>query len=273
MAERKKIEMSKPKNRYSAIIEEIFSQKYKKGKREILFEREDINRVAQKLGIPLPKNIGDIIYSFRYRVEMPKSISSTAPKDHEWLILPRGTSQYAFVVRKIIRIVPNESLAETKVPDATPGIISRYALNDEQALLAIIRYNRLIDIFSGITCYSLQSHLRTTVAGIGQIETDEVYIGVNKQGVQFVFPVQAKSGKDKIGIVQIEQDLAMCKAKFPQLICIPIAAQFIDPQVIAMFQFEQEKSEVKISYEKHYRLVSPEELSDEDLVQYQKRNK
>jgi hypothetical protein len=54
-------------------------------------------------------------------------------------------------------------LAETKVPDSTPGLISLYALNDEQALLARLRYNRLIDIFTGISCYSLQSHLRTAL--------------------------------------------------------------------------------------------------------------
>jgi hypothetical protein len=31
-------------------------------------------------------------------------------------------------------IVPSPILAETKVPDATPGLIAMYALNDEQAL-------------------------------------------------------------------------------------------------------------------------------------------
>ena len=54
-------------------------------------------------------------------------------------------------------------------------------MNDEQALLAKIRYNRLIDIFTGITCYSLQNHLRTTVPNIGQVEIDEIYIGIDKR--------------------------------------------------------------------------------------------
>lgn len=89
-----------------------------------------------------------------------------------------------------------------KVPDATPGIIAKYALNDEQALLAKVRYNRLLDIFTGVTCYSLQNHLRTTVPNMGQIETDELYVGVDKRGVHYVLPVQAKGGKDKLGIVQ-----------------------------------------------------------------------
>ena len=49
-----------------------------------------------------------------------------------------------------------------------------YQMN-EQELLAIVRYNRLIDIFLGITCYSLQNHLQTTITGIGQVETNEIY--------------------------------------------------------------------------------------------------
>jgi hypothetical protein len=73
-------------------------------------------------------------------------------------------------------------MAETKVPDSTPGVIAMYALSDEQALLAKLRYNRLIDIFTGVACYSLQSHLRTSVRTLGQVETDEIYIGLDKRG-------------------------------------------------------------------------------------------
>ena len=50
-------------------------------------------------------------------------------------------------------------------PDSTPGVIS-YALSDEQSLLATVRYNRLIDVFTGLTCYSLQNHLRTSQTGL-----------------------------------------------------------------------------------------------------------
>lgn len=95
-------------------------------------------------------------------------------------------------------------------PIHKPGLRS---VSDEQALLAKLRYNRLVDIFTGVACYSLQSHLRTHVSGIGQVETDEIYIGVDRRGVHYVFPIQAKGGKDRIGVVQIEQDFAMCAAK------------------------------------------------------------
>ncbi len=164
-------------------------------------------------------------------------------------------------------------LAETKIPDSTPGVIERYALNDEQGLLAKLRYNRLIDIFLGMGCYSLQNHLRTTVPGMGQIETDEIYIGLDKQGLHYVIPIQAKGGKDKLGTVQLEQDVAMCRHKFPNLICIPIAAQFMENDLIALFAFEYSDIGISIQSEKHYRLVETDELSEEEIRGYGKRVK
>jgi hypothetical protein len=212
------------KNRYSQIIEAIFSKYFRKGAKEILFERADIVRASQKLRIKLPKNLGDVLYSFRYRTPLPDGIVGKAPKGFEWIIRPAGRGRYKFVLATQSAILPSKILAETKIPDATPGVISRYKLNDEQALLAKLRYNRLIDIFTGLTCYSLQNHLRTAVPNIGQVETDEIYIGIDKRGVHYVIPVQAKGGSDRIGIVQIEQDFAVCQSKFPGLLCRLIAA-------------------------------------------------
>ena len=169
-------------------------------------------------------------------------------------------------------ISPREHLARTKIPDATPGIIDRYALSDEQALLAKLRYNRLIDIFTGLTCYSLQSHLRTSVKGLGQVETDEVYVGIDRGGVHYILPVQAKGAAERIGIVQIEQDFAVCAAKFPNLIPVPLAAQFLDADVIALFAFERTAGEVAITVEKHYALVPQESLTDEELRSYAGRS-
>ncbi|NTV67196.1 MAG: endonuclease [Chlorobaculum sp.] len=263
--------MAKANNRYSAIIENIFNQNYRKGDTDVPFEREDLVLTANRLGIKLPKNLGDIVYSFRYRAMLPDSITSIAPEGLEWVIRPTGQSKYKFSLTAISRIIPNLLLAETKIPDATPGIIEKYAFNDEQSLLAKLRYNRLIDIFTGITCYSLQNHLRTTVPDIGQVETDEIYVGIDKHGAQYVIPVQAKGGTDKLGIVQIEQDFALCSSKFPMLVCRPIAAQIMEDNLLALFSFEMSEKGISISDEKHYRLVFPDQMTEEDLANYRKR--
>lgn len=263
--------MAKP-NRYAQIIESIFFNSYKKGTKEIAFARIELEAVATVLGIHLPKNLGDLLYSFRYRATLPESITATAPKGYEWIIRPAGRALYKFVLTKQVHFIPSDNLVETKIPDATPGIIARYATTDEQGLLAQIRYNRLIDIFTGLTCYSLQNHLRTTVPNIGQVETDEIYIGLDKRGAHYVLPVQAKGGTDKLGVVQIEQDFAVCEAKFPGLICKPIAAQFMENDVVALFEFEQTNEGVGIVSEKHYRLVKPDELSNAEIEKYRLRS-
>ncbi len=263
--------MEKASNRYAKLIARIFLDHYIKGGREVIFQREDLVHTAKKLGVRLPKNLGDIIYSFRYRTTLPESIRKHAPDGLEWIIRPIGQAKYKFSLTAMSRIRPKTCLAETKIPDATPGIIVKYAFNDEQGLLAKLRYNRLIDIFSGVTCYSLQNHLRTTVPDMGQVETDEMYVGIDKRGVQYVFPVQAKGGTDQLGIVQIEQDFALCATKFPQLICCPVAAQFLEDNLIALFAFEQGDEGIVINDEKHYRLVSPEHMTEKDLTRYRKR--
>lgn len=258
-------------NRYSLIIEDIFFKHYRKDENEITFSRSEIIATAKKLKIKLPLNLGDIIYSFRYRTPLPEKIINTASKNLEWIIRPAGRAKYKFILTKQSFITPSEHLAETKILNATPGLIARYALGDEQGLLARVRYNRLIDIFTGLTCYSLQNHLRTTVPEMGQVETDELYIAVDKRGVHYVIPVQAKGGNDRLSIVQILQDYALCESKFPLLLCKPIAAQFKKNGAIVLFEFEKAEDQIKIVSEKHYRLVEPSELSKEELEKYNTR--
>ena len=262
--------MSKP-NSYTSIIEEVFESKFKTGMTEVGFERSDITAAAKRRGIRVPSNIGDVVYSARYRGSLPKSVQATATTGLEWIIRGKGPGRYSFVLSQPIRLVPSEQLETTKIPDATPGIVAMHALTDEQALLALVRYNRLIDIFTGITCYSLQNHLRTAVHGIGQVETDELYVGVDTKGCQYVIPVQAKGGRDELNIVQIEQDIALCERKFKNLVCQPVAAQFMDDNVIALFAFEKKEREVKVLLERHYKLVNANELTPKDLAAYRQR--
>jgi hypothetical protein len=262
-------------NRYKRLLEHVFFDKefgnYKTGNREVKFAREDIESAAKALSVKLPKNLGDLIYSFRYRSSLPEKIRKTQPKGSEWIIEGDGRARYKFQLVKINRIVPNKSLAVIKVPEATPEIIAAYALNDEQALLAKVRYNRLIDIFLGVTAYSLQNHMRTTVKGVGQIEIDEVYVAIDRRGIQYVVPVQAKGGSDQLSVVQTKQDLACCAEKFPQLVCRSVSAQFMDDDRIAMFELGVQTERVVVLEERHYLLVPSRDISAEELNTYQTR--
>ncbi|MCX6618862.1 MAG: endonuclease [Acidobacteria bacterium] len=257
-------------NRYESLVEHIFVARYKSGMTAVPFRRDDLTKAAKTLRIDLPKNLGDVIYSMRYRTGLPKAITKTQPPGKEWVIEGQGRSQYAFRLVAISQIVPNPQMAAIKIPDATPEIVVAYALSDEQALLAKVRYNRLLDIFLGVAAYSLQNHLRTTVDGLGQVEIDEIYVAIDKRGRQYVIPVQAKGGNDRLSTVQTKQDIACCAEKFPQLICRAISAQFIETDLIALFELGVSGEEIRIIEERHYKLVPADQISKDDLRGYDK---
>ena len=255
-------------NRYYALIEKVFADRYRKGDVIVEFARAELETAAVELGIALPKNLGDVIYSLRYRTRLPRAIASTQQKGLEWSIKGIGRSRYAFCLLPKIDLSPNAALAATKIPDATPELVAAHALSDEQALLAKIRYNRILDLFLGLVTYSLQSHLRTTIKSIGQIEVDELYVGVDHCGRQFVIPVQAKGGKDRLHAVQTEQDIALCRERFPGLICRPISAQFMENGCMALFELIEQEGTIKILDERHYVLVPASEITASDLAIY-----
>lgn len=255
-------------NRYKALIEKVFFDRLEEGAVRVEFDRNDLQEAAKKLGIALPKNLGDIVYSTRYRSPMPESILATQPEGKEWIIEGAGRAKYVFVLVGLNRIIPREDLVTVLIPDATPEIIRAYALDDEQALLAIVRYNRLIDTFLSLTTYSLQNHLRTTVKGIGQIEIDELYFGVDKYGCHYAIPVQAKGGTDHISVVQTKQDISWCAQRYPGMRCKAISAQFMSNERVAMFELIVQNDEARVVEERHYKLVPVVELDLEAIRNY-----
>lgn len=78
---------------------------------------------------------------------------------------------------------------------------------------------------------------------------------------------ESKAGNDQLGVVQTKQDIGYCNQKFPQL-SRSISAQFMDSNLIAMFELAIEESEVKIVQEKHYKLVPAHHISTVDLQNY-----
>lgn len=260
------------RGRYERIIEKVFFDHYAPGDEQVAFGRRELDCAADALGIDRVNNPPDMIYSFRYRTALPASVLQTAQSGHTWVIRAAGKGRYVFTHVREMRLAPNPHLVATKIPDATPGVVDLYALGDEQALLAKLRYNRLLDVFTGLTCYSLQNHLRTTVGG-SQIEVDEIYIGLDAGGVHYVLPVEAKGESETLGRIQFEQGLDLCREKFPLLIPRLIGSQFTTDGIIALFELEETEEGLGIVTERHYRLVAPEELSEDELRRYRRRLK
>jgi len=261
------------------IIETIFLEQFSPDSQEVSFTRDDLVAAAKALGVPRPKNLGDIVYSLRYRVPLPEAVRRQAPPGREWAIFPGGNAVYSLRTVPFNLIEPRQGLRAIRLPDSTPGVISRYALTDEQALLARVRYNRLLDVFTGLACYHLQSHLRTSVTiansidgtlSSSQVETDDLYVGLDKHGAHHILPVQAKGGSDALSVIQIWQDFRVAEQKFADLIARPIAAQFMADDVIALFEFEEGNDEITILREHHYHLIPPDELVPDELAAYRR---
>lgn len=167
-----------------------------------------------------------------------------------------------------IDIQPSECRFEIVVRDATPLRFARSALTDTQYIRAKVRHNRLIDLFFGAVAHPIRTGPHVVLHDVGQIETDEIYVAVRNTGQQFVIPIQAKVGSDQIGTVQIEQDLALCRDKFPTLTPRLVAVQFkkdATGEVIVMFELVLANDEIKVLDEKHYRLVPADQISSDDL--------
>lgn len=257
-------------SKYDKVIERVFLKNHDDNAVRVSFDRDELAQACDDLKISRIKNLGDIPYSYRFRKELPNSIKDKCQNNSEWIIIGTGIGSYEFRLASPGKIKPTTNRQRIKVPDATPEIVKRYAPGtDEQALLTKVRYNRLIDLFTGLTCYSIQNHLRTTIKNIGQIEIDEVYLGINKKGAHFVIPCQAKSPGDRFGIVQVMQDIEFCKARYPNAICKPIALQFLSENDVAILELAVEENNdifhLSVVDERHYTLVGRDEITDNEI--------
>lgn len=72
--------------KYDDIINGIFFDRYEAGATSVRFERKDLAAKAHQLKIAVPKNLGDIIYSYKYRKSLPQEIIKTAPEGFYWRI-------------------------------------------------------------------------------------------------------------------------------------------------------------------------------------------
>ena len=119
-------------NQYSLIIAHIFRAHYRAGLTEFTFDREEIVQAAITIGLERPRNVGDVVYSFRFRRPFPPEILSTAPEGQEWVLRIVGQSRYKFILTGQWILTPNPAMSVIKVPDATPGVIAGGAIYDRR---------------------------------------------------------------------------------------------------------------------------------------------
>lgn len=254
------------------VITAVFRKNYRKGVREVLFTMDDVRQaITQQMAKRSDyreNNVADVRYQYSSgRRLLPESIDKLGP----WMIVGRGKAKYAFAKLKESPIVKIQTdLYTISLPDATPEIVLEYAGGDEQGILAKLRYNRMLDIFMGITCYPLQNHLRTSIKEKGQVEIDDLYVGLNSTGKQFVVPIEAKCAKDHLSKTQIVQGIDFARDRYPQLILRPVGIQEMKDGSLVLIEFTpgSHPDQIKVTEIRRYTLVP---MSEVPLAELQSR--
>ncbi len=222
------LQPNEPQKEYDQVISRVF-QKLHVGHEDadrLPFTKADIERAVGELGLEI-KNIPDIAYTYRTgRSNLPSDILTHG----NWAIDSTGKGTYVFVklTRSPYVDIPTD-IETIHILDATPQIVLKYQGSDEQGILARIRYNRLVDTFTALTTYHIQGHFRTTVLDVGQVEIDDLYIGLDTDGHGFVLPIEAKaeSPRDQLGVVQVTQMVKFARQHFPDLTVRPIGVKIM----------------------------------------------
>jgi hypothetical protein len=246
------------------VIRRVFEKRFTPGDVEVPFSVDDIRTAVKEVAEKNPDykegNIFDVRYEFTSgRQPLPPEIDNLGP----WMIAGRGKAKYAFIKLSTGPgiIIPSD-LMPILLPDATPEIVIEYAGGDEQGILAKIRYNRLLDIFLQLTCYHLQNHWKTSIKNKGACEIDDLYVGLNVTGKQFVIPVEAKSAGDHLSKHQIVQMVHFAAVRHQKLILRPVGVQEMKDGSLVFVEFTaaEKPDEIKIKEMRRYRLVSMDEI-------------
>jgi len=224
-------------SQYDEVILEVFLNHYQEGTDYLVFRKDELEETCRKRGIVV-RNIPDIIYTYRARRMLPDRILAAG----HWAIESIGRGLYAF---RLLRNPPHFEIpfgdyAPIDIYNAIPEVVEGLLRQDEQSLLTRLLYNRLVDIFTGLTCFHIQNHYRSFVADIGEVELDALYVGVDKTGALSVLPIEAKSHAESemIGRVQVSQMAKLVRQDFPELHRRLLAVKALADGTIAMVEFD-----------------------------------
>lgn len=249
---------------YVPILRRVFSERYVDGCTTVEFTLDDVRRAADELGIVV-RNPADVIYRMRSRTILPAEILQLG----FYILRQIGRGRYRFEIGEttivaIPAIMPTDALDLTPLPvrRLLPELAAEF---DEQALLTVVNYCGLLDHFTGLRTYRLRSHVRKSVAGVGQAELDELDVAValrdDEQPV--ILPIEAKAAPDAVNRVQIAAMVTFSGVYFPGHEIRPMAIKVDYNSLIHILEFNstEEPSQLELIKSITYRLnVSEQQL-------------
>jgi len=229
---------------YVPIIRLIFTERFREGVEEIDFTLDDIREAADRLGVrEQTRNAGDVVYRMRARTELPAEIRAAG----FYIIRQVGRGRYRMEKASGVIVELDDDPVVIPALDLTPLPVRRLlpediAGIDEQGLLTVVNYSKLLDHFTGLTVYRLRSHVRKSVAGVGQAEVDEVDVGIalSDEEEPIIFPIEAKAVDDSVNRVQVATQVQFARQYFPGHTIRPLAIKVDHKGLIHFIEFNDE---------------------------------
>ena len=243
---------------YVPVLLRIFKRLHRPDLQVIDFSLDDIREALTELGIE-GRNPADVIYRMRSRTLLPEAIRAAG------FTVLRATNRGKYRFEKApdtIFALPEPPIAPAL--DLTPLPVRRLlpehlADIDEQGLLAVVTYCKLLDHFTGLTVYRLRSHVRKSVRGVGQAEVDEVDVGIalRDDEIPVVIPIEAKAADEPVNRVQIVYQILYAQEYFVGHEVRPVCIKVDYDSVLHFLEFNvtAHAGELKILRSSRYTLT------------------
>jgi hypothetical protein len=208
------------------------------------------------------ENVNEADIPYRYKVgrtPIPDEIKSKG----NWIVKGRsGKGNYEFLELnrdQYIDLPSTEDLVAIEILESTPDVVLKYCSDDEQSLISRLNYTQLLGTFLKLSTNHLQSHVRTSVENIGQVEIDGLFVGVNKEGKEYIIPVEAKSSGegDRLAVQQLHAMNEFISQNFPDTESRPVGVKQMEDESVVIIELNTTTDINKIQMKdvKRYRLV------------------
>jgi len=227
--------------KYEPIIKWVFETQAEKygTDEEIPFSRSHIEDAMEELDIGVG-NVPDIPYAYRSRRPLPDEI---AQYGYTAVIIDdtREGEDPTYMFTMTEQLIPIPEVVDQTHQTSTsvlPNAVRKYIGKDEQGALTQVRYAGLLDDFTGLETYHLQSHLRMRVKG-REAELDDLYVGVDDVGGHHALAVEAKGVGETLNKNQLIRNTRGIedKSRYPDSVRT-LAVKLDDNGHFYLFEFE-----------------------------------
>ncbi len=255
-----------PRSKFASVAERLFFGRYTGDVREIAFRSADVAAAADELGYAVADQLGDFYVAYGFQQPLPRSIRATAPRDFEWRIMSDAPDHYRFALRTNFRFVPDAMLAEYKVNDVTGCERRACGQMSPRELLDVVHANRLVENFSGLRLASREIDVNIEVpSGFGMAETIQVtiadlIIGESWRTARYIMPCYVVSNDGTLNAERFELCINGLRQRYPDYICLPLAVQGLDEDVIVLCSLETASDGIRKGSERHCMLIRSAQL-------------